>query len=94
LAAVYLSGTVDMGGSFRDAVATFLKKNNGIRLCATAGSGCSFTYNWKLQGSSGTGVWTNVQPSPGHGTISVWMCGKASDTEAKVIDDGPFPGKN
>jgi len=92
--AIYLSGTVDMGWDFRDAVATFLKKNNGIRMCGATGSGCPFTYNWKLQGSSGTGVWINVQPSPGHGTISVWMCGTASDTEAKnVSGQGQIPGK-
>lgn len=79
--AIYLSGTVDMGYEIRSAVATFLKKNSGVRMCADAGSGCPFTYNWKLQGSSGSGVWINVHPAAGHGTVEVWMCGKATGTK-------------
>jgi hypothetical protein len=86
---VYMSGTVDMGSEVREAVATYLKKNQGVSMTGGEGSGCVFNYNWKLQGSSGSGVWINVTPSAGHGMVSVWMCGTASDTEAEVGESVP-----
>lgn len=86
---IYLAGTVDMGYEVRNAVGTYLKKNAGVSLSGDAGSGCPFNYNWKLQGSSGSGVWINISPSAGHGTIQVWMCNGAPDIIDKVEEQRP-----
>ena len=64
-------------------------KNAGVSLSGDAGSGCPFNYNWKLQGSSGSGVWINISPSAGHGTIQVWMCNGTSDIIDKVEEQRP-----
>ena len=89
-AGIYLAGTVDWYGEEREAVATFLKKNGGVSMSAGAGSSIPFNYNWKLQGTGGSGVWINISPSAGHGLVDVWMCGTATGGETEIV--GPAPG--
>ena len=89
---IYFAGTVDMGFEVRNAVGTYLKKNGGVSMSGDAGSGCPFNYNWKLQGSSGSGVWINITPSAGHGGVNVWMCTGAPDAINEI--EGQRPGIN
>lgn len=87
---LFLAGNVDMGYETRTAVGTYNGWNCAISFTADEGSGVPFNYNFKFNGPVGQGVWVNVSPSAGHGTVQVNLCGAANDSETE--EDGPLPG--
>jgi len=89
--AMYFKGTVDMGGQVRNAVATYLTGNKGMSMCADEGTGVAFNYNLVVKGGL-KGVWINISPTAGHGTVTVQKvpCSSAREYEAAV--KGPVPG--
>ena len=87
--AIYLAGTVDIGGGdMWTATGTFLKNNKGVRMSARSATDFFFTYNWKYTGGGGSGVWINMGQS--HSTVSLWLCGTEAEGEQSVAD-GPAP---
>ena len=86
---IYLQGSCDTGVSpLKDAFATFLFKNSGVDMTAYGGaSGAVFHYNWKLIGTSGSGIWTSSDGS--NGTVTVNLASPAQPIASEYTGRGP-----
>jgi len=87
---MYFEGIVDMGYEIRNAVATYLKSDNGLSMSGDEGSGVAF--NYEIDWTAGkSGSWINVNPSAGHGLVTVSLS-LTSEVSASP-GAGPGPGR-
>ncbi|MEE4353777.1 MAG: hypothetical protein V2J25_13010, partial [Desulfatiglans sp.] len=89
-----LSGYVDAGSWVRQATAIYNGYNCAITFSGEDGPNagdCPWTENFRFSGPTGQGVWINVTPSAGHGSVTVTLCGASSQTESEP-EGGPKAG--